>query len=196
MGKGACFMKAVLHMVNRFKQRKVMCSHFRLIPSDEVQTVFRLSPSLFSHAPYGARQLLNQGMIATGNHYFERFAALCNTPGGSQGGGYGFALVHSGWYSAYRKPLRHAYARPSSPFRGGWTRLPDGGAGRPNGLTEGVLFDEWQQLKITNGTPFAAARHFPQRGQQGAVRRRGRLHLLNLSEEVYWGAYSYSLILP
>ena len=24
-------------------------------------------------------------MIATGNHDFERFAALCNTPGGSQG---------------------------------------------------------------------------------------------------------------
>ena len=23
-------------------------------------------------------------MIATGNHNFERFAALCNTPGGSQ----------------------------------------------------------------------------------------------------------------
>ena len=48
MGKGACFIKAVLHMVNRFKQRKVMCSHFRLISSNEMQTVFRLSPSLFS----------------------------------------------------------------------------------------------------------------------------------------------------
>ena len=33
---------------------------------------------------------------------------------------YEFALVHSKWYSAYRKPLRHAYARPSSPFRGGF----------------------------------------------------------------------------
>ena len=32
-----------------------------------------------------ARQLLNQGMIATGNHYIERFAALCNTPGESRG---------------------------------------------------------------------------------------------------------------
>ena len=30
-------------------------------------------------------QLSNFGMIATGNHNFERFAALCNTPGGSQG---------------------------------------------------------------------------------------------------------------
>ena len=49
---------------------------------------------------------------------------------------------------------------------------PVGGAGRLDGtseparLTEGVLFDEWQQLKVTNVTPFAAARHFPQRGQQ------------------------------
>ena len=30
-------------------------------------------------------QLSNFGMIATGNHDFERFAALCNTLGGSQG---------------------------------------------------------------------------------------------------------------
>ena len=175
------FYENLFHVVNETKQREIICNNLRLIPSDEVQTVFRLSPSLFSHAPYGARQL---------------------PPGGSQGGLYEFALVHFKWYSAYRKPLRHAYARPSSPFRGGWTRLPNGGAGRLDGtseparLTEGVLFDEWQQLKITNGTPFAAARHFPQRGQQGAVRRRGRLHLLNLSGEVYWGAHSYSLILP
>ena len=45
------------------------------------------------------------------------------------------------------------------------TWLPNGGAGRLDGtseparLTEGVWFDEWQQLKITNGTPFAASRH-------------------------------------
>ena len=45
------------------------------------------------------------------------------------------------------------------------TRLPGGGAGRLDGsseparLTEGVLFDEWLQLKVTNVTPFAAARH-------------------------------------
>ena len=42
----------------------------------------------------------------------------------------------------------------------------------PMGLTEGVWYDEWQQLKVTNVTPFAAARHFPQRGQQGIVRIR------------------------
>ncbi len=26
----------------------------------------------------------------------------------------------------------------------------------PKGLTEGVWYDEWQQLKVTNVTPFAA----------------------------------------
>ena len=64
-------------------------------------------------------------------------------------------------------------ATPAKPFRGGWTRLPDGGAGRLDGtseparLTEGVWLVEWKQLKNTNATPFAASRHFPQRGQQG-----------------------------
>jgi hypothetical protein len=38
------------------------------------------------HQPRYAQQLFNYGMIAPGNHHFERFAALCNTPGGSQGG--------------------------------------------------------------------------------------------------------------
>ena len=69
-------------------------------------------------------------------------------------------------------------ATPAKPFRGGWTRLPDGGAGRLDGtseparLTEGVWLVEWKQLKNTNATPFAAARHFPQRGQQGSLRIR------------------------
>ena len=46
---------------------------------------------------------------------------LCGTsPKGGSKGLCEFALVHSDWYSAYRKPLRHAYARPSSPFRGGF----------------------------------------------------------------------------
>ena len=46
------------------------------------------------------------------------------SPKGGSKGLCEFALVHSDWYSAYRKPLRHAYARPSSPFRGGWIRAP------------------------------------------------------------------------
>ena len=29
----------------------------------------------------------------------------------------------------------------------------------PNGLTEGVWFVEWLQLKVTTVTPFAASRH-------------------------------------
>ena len=39
----------------------------------------------FRSAEYLPCQLFNFGMIATGNHNFERFAALCNTLGGSQG---------------------------------------------------------------------------------------------------------------
>ena len=38
----------------------------------------------FRSADWQKIQLSNFGMIATGNHNFERFAALCNTPGGSQ----------------------------------------------------------------------------------------------------------------
>ena len=38
----------------------------------------------FRSADYLPCQLFKFGMIATGNHNFERFAALCNTPGGSQ----------------------------------------------------------------------------------------------------------------
>ena len=38
----------------------------------------------FRSADWQKIQLSNFGMIATGNHNFERFAALCNTLGGSQ----------------------------------------------------------------------------------------------------------------
>ena len=41
-------------------------------------------PVATPHQPRFAQQLFDFGMIATGNHNFERFAALCNTPGGSQ----------------------------------------------------------------------------------------------------------------
>ena len=46
---------------------------------------FYLSPPLISYAPVGARQLLNQGMIATGSHHIEKFAALCNALSGEAG---------------------------------------------------------------------------------------------------------------
>ena len=57
--------------------------------------------------------------------------------------------------------------RGTSPKGGSEKSAPARGAGRPNGLTEGVWYDEWQQLKATNDTPFATSRHFPQGGQQG-----------------------------
>ena len=81
--------------------------------------------------------------------------------------------------------IRCAEHHPQRGQQGPW--LPGGGAGRPNGLTEGVLFVEWHQLKVTDYTPFAAnaarnrgmiatGNHYyldslhgapPQRGQQG-----------------------------
>ena len=45
---GTCFIKAILYVVNQSGQRKVICNNLRPIPLDEVQTVFKLSPSLFS----------------------------------------------------------------------------------------------------------------------------------------------------
>ena len=63
--------------------------------------------------PVGARQLLNQGMIATGNHYFERFAALCNTPGGSQGGTVRIRLGYHEAIGAYRNPSVSPYGLPA-----------------------------------------------------------------------------------
>ena len=42
------FYENLFHVVNGTKQREIICNNLRLIPSDEVQTVFRLSPSLFS----------------------------------------------------------------------------------------------------------------------------------------------------
>ena len=41
-------MKTFLRVVNESEQREIICNNLRLIPSNEVQTVFRLSPSLFS----------------------------------------------------------------------------------------------------------------------------------------------------
>ena len=41
-------MKTLLLVVNKSEQRKVICNHLRLISLYRVQTVFKLSPSLFS----------------------------------------------------------------------------------------------------------------------------------------------------
>ena len=48
-------------------------------------TAFIDQPVATPHQPRYAQQLFDFGMIATGNHNFEKFAALCNAPGGSQG---------------------------------------------------------------------------------------------------------------
>ena len=55
------------------------------------------------------------------------------------------------------------------------TWLPDGGAGRPNGLTEGAWFVEWLQLKVTNVTPFAAIAALPPKGAARKAPLKGEL---------------------
>ena len=53
------------------------------MPLIQLHSFTNLSPPLISLA--FARQLFDFGMIATGNHNFEKFAALCNAPGEAKG---------------------------------------------------------------------------------------------------------------
>ena len=55
-------------------------------------------PVATPHQPRFAQQLFDFGMIATGNQNFERFAALCNTPGGSQ-------ELRNRWSLPFNEPL-------------------------------------------------------------------------------------------
>ena len=48
MKKGTCFTKTLLHVVNESEQGEIRGNNLELIPSDRVQTVSHLSPSLFS----------------------------------------------------------------------------------------------------------------------------------------------------
>ena len=45
----------------------------------------------------------------------------------------------------------------------------------PMGLTEGVWYDEWQQLKVTNVTPFAAIAALPPKGAARKAPLQGEL---------------------
>ena len=98
-GEGGLFYENLFHVVIETEQREIICNNLRLIPSDEVQTVFGLSPSLFSHF-----------------HRFRRAAESASfPPGEAKGGLYGFASVLPKWYSAYRrKPLRRDAPPPLS----------------------------------------------------------------------------------
>ena len=55
-------------------------------PTGAVETMRLQQPTEYTPSASLRSAAFNRGMIATGNHHFERFAALCNTPGGSQGG--------------------------------------------------------------------------------------------------------------
>ena len=75
MGERSSLIKAVLHVGNEAEQRKVICNNFRPVPLDEVQTIFLpVAIPLQSALPVPKSrqvcQLLDQGMIATGNHYY------------------------------------------------------------------------------------------------------------------------------
>ena len=89
------------------------------------------------------------------------------SPRGGSKGLCEFALVRSKWDSAYRrKPLRR-YAPP--PLSGAVQLGSPVGELSSVSETEGVSFVEWELLKVPDCTPFAAARHFPQRGQRGGA---------------------------
>ena len=118
MEKGVFFMKTFFHVVNETEQRKVICNHLRLIPLDEVQTVFRLSPSLFSQ-PCRFRRAVKSASFP---------------PGEAKEGLYEFASDFSNGILRTANPsgaVRHL------PFQGrfGGPWLPGGEAGSPQGLT-------------------------------------------------------------
>ena len=70
-------------MAKSFRFSPVKWRNPEHMPLIQLHLFTNLSPPLISLA--FARQLFDFGMIATGNHNFERFVALCNAPGGSQG---------------------------------------------------------------------------------------------------------------
>ena len=74
-------------LVNKCNWMSDICSGF-LHSTGKSKTFSHRHPSSASLAGSEVPSSLaafNRGMIAPGNHNFERFAALCNTPGGSQG---------------------------------------------------------------------------------------------------------------
>ena len=122
MEKGACFIKAVLHVLNESEQREIICNNLRLIPSDEVQTVFGLSPSLFSQ-PCRFRRAVKSASFPPG----EAERASANSP-------WIFQLVFC--VPRLTPPARCAVlsfalsgctpsrtATPAKPFRGGWQEV-------------------------------------------------------------------------
>ncbi len=64
------FYENLFHVGNEAEQREIICNNLRLIPLDEMQTVFGLSPSLFSHF-----------------HRFRRAAESASFPPGEAKGG-------------------------------------------------------------------------------------------------------------
>ena len=83
-------MRGGERLVNECSWMSGICSGFYHSTGKSKTLRYRCPSSVmvnnrFRSADYLPCQLFNFGMIATGNHNFERFAALCNTLGGSQG---------------------------------------------------------------------------------------------------------------
>ena len=83
-------MRGGERLVNECGLMSGMCLRFRHLTGIFETIRYRCPSSVFfvnrfRSADWQKIQLSNFGMIATGNHNFERFAALCNTLGGSQG---------------------------------------------------------------------------------------------------------------
>ena len=65
--------------------REGLGGDFSPVPFNQAYTLFGCTPPLISHARW-ACQLVNSGIIATGNDCYLRFAVRRTAPGGSQGG--------------------------------------------------------------------------------------------------------------
>ena len=87
--RGGCL--CVLFVVSFFIDHEHYCpaalppGRILSAPTGAVETMRLQQPT--EHTPSASLRsaAFNRGMIATGNHHFERVAALCNTPRGSQG---------------------------------------------------------------------------------------------------------------
>ena len=87
--RGGCL--CVLFVVSFFIDHEHYCpaalppGRILSAPTGAVETMRLQQPTGYTPSASLRSAAFNRGMIATGNHHFERFAALCNTPGGSQG---------------------------------------------------------------------------------------------------------------
>ena len=131
-------------MANESEQRKVICNHLRLIPLDEVQTVFRLSPSLFSQ-PCRFRRAVKSASFPPGEAKgavrirlsLSKNAASCRTP----------QPLRRQLSSALSGCTPSRTATPAKPFRGAW------GLGCADCILNWILRTANPSATLTRGPP-------------------------------------------